>query len=429
MKEIRNQILSTYDAQSAKLSAQYQSVQSGDVLAGLMSRLPRQRALDIACGNGRDAKWLAGQGFIVDAVDGAPGMIREAQSCNAHENVNYAVDLMPELYGIRQGGEKYDLIVMSAAWMHLDAPSRAKMFQTLCDLAKPGAMMFITLRHGPAPADRPMYAVSAEELRDMAADFLVHFEHVTDGKADKLGRGDVWWDSVSLQMPVHHADVLPVYRDAIIHGAKNTSYKLGFTHCFLDIIRNQPGLLKEADDARYAIPLGPMLPHWIRLYDGLAEEGLAQIRPNRKLADPLNATRRFAVAAAGLTVQDFQAERVFEGAEAQAALRMMNIARTAIVQDGPVRFITRPGSLHPVFNYLPSSHAGQSGPLVLEPESLSGRFGHLLVAKDIVHAGRDYAPLIDAGVMREWVRFNGHIAGVDDTAGIKTSLEKVMKLA
>lgn len=87
-------------------------------------------------------------------------------------------------------------MVMSAAWMHLEGPARARMFQTLCDLANPGAMMFITLRHGPAPEDRPMYAVSAAELRDMAADFLVHFEHITDGKADKLGRGDVWWDSV-----------------------------------------------------------------------------------------------------------------------------------------------------------------------------------------------------------------------------------------
>ncbi len=434
MKEIRDQILSTYDAQSAKLSAQYQSVQSGDVLAGLISRLPpRQRALDIACGNGRDAKWLAGQGFTVDAVDGAPGMIHAAQAQNAHDNVTYAVDLMPDLHGIldrvKATGEKYDLIVMSAAWMHLDAPSRGRMFQTLCELAKPGAVMFITLRHGPAPADRPMYAVSADELRGMAADFLVHFEHVTDGKADKLGRDDVWWDSVSLQMPTHHAAVLPVYRDAIIQGAKNTSYKLGFTHCFLDLIRNHSGLLKEADDARYAIPLGPMLPHWMRLYDGLASAGLSQIRPNRKLADPLNATRRFAAAATGLSAQDFHAEQIFEGAQAQAALRMMNIARTAIVQDGPVRFITRPGSAHPLFNYVPPSSADQSATLLLDPESLSGRFGHLLVAKDIVHAGRDYAPLIDAGVMREWVRFNGHIAGVDDTAGIKTSLEKVMKLA
>jgi hypothetical protein len=49
MKKVRDQILSTYDAQSATLSAQYQSVQSSDVLAGLLPFMPgRQRALDIA---------------------------------------------------------------------------------------------------------------------------------------------------------------------------------------------------------------------------------------------------------------------------------------------------------------------------------------------------------------------------------------------
>jgi SAM-dependent methyltransferase len=428
----QKRILSTYDAQSAKLSAQYQSVQTEDVLAGLKPRLKRQRALDIACGNGRDAKWLAQQGFVVDAIDGAPGMIREAQTMNPHENVTYSVDLMPDLQGIRASGQKYDLMVMSAAWMHLEAPARARMFQTLCDLANPGAMMFITLRHGPAPEDRPMYAVSAEELRDMAADFLVHFEHITDGKADKLGRGDVWWDSVSLKMPEHHVDALPVYRDGIIHAAKNTSYKLGFAHCFIDLIRNRPGLLQEADDTRYAVPLGPMLPQWIRLYDGLAEAGLAQIRPNRKLADPLNATRRFATAAQGLAIADFKDGAVFEGLRGQAALKMMNIARSAIVQDGPVRFITRPGGQHPVFTYVPPAVIAPERTLILNNDSLKDRFGTLLVAKDLVRAGRDYAPLIDAGVMREWVRFNGHIAGLDaagDTGPIKSSLEKVMKFA
>lgn len=435
MKDVRDQILSAYDAQAPKLSAQYQTVSSADVLSGLKLRMPRQRALDIACGNGRDAKWLAGQGFTVDAVDGAAGMIREAQSVNAHDNVTYSVDLMPQLHGTRERvkrtGQKYDLIVMSAAWMHLDAPARAEMFQTLCALANPGAVMFITLRHGPAPVDRPMYAVSAGELRDMAADFLIHFEHIVDARDDKLGRNDVWWDSVSLQMPTHHADALPVYRDSMIHAAKNTSYKLGFAHCFIDMIRRNPALLREVDDARYAVPLGPMLPRWMRLYDGLAEEGLSQIR-HRKRVDPLNATRRFAAVAGGVSVSDFADNAVFEGVQAQAALRMMNMARAAIVQDGPVRFITRPNGAHPVFAYAPAVEQGENGLLSLEQDALCDRFGHLLVAKDIVRAGLDYAPLIDAGVQREWVRFTAQVAGVDipeEKTHIKTALERVLKTA
>jgi hypothetical protein len=358
-------------------------------------------------------------------------MIRQAQAVNAHHNVSYAVDVMPHLHTVREKirmtGQKYDLVVLSAAWMHLDAPSRATMFRTLFDIANPGAVMFITLRHGPAPADRPMYAVSADELRGMAADFLVHLEHLTDGKADKLGRGDVWWDSVALKMPNHHVDALPVYRDAIIHAPKNTSYKLGFAQCFLDTIRNNADLIREADDARYAIPLGPMLPQWMRMYNGLAEAGLVQVR--RPLADSLNATRRFADVAGGVSIHDFNADRVFEGAQAQSALRMMNAAHAAIVQNGPVRFISRPGSAHPLFAYVPSAQVMDDRVVVLNHDHLAGRFGHILVAKDIVHAGRDYAPLIEAGVMREWARFSGRIAGIDDPAQVQTRLENVMKIA
>ncbi len=442
MGDARKNILSVYDAQAPKLSAQYQSVSSADILSGLALRLPRQRALDIACGNGRDAKWLAQQGFVVDAVDGAAGMIREAVATNPHQAVTYHVDLMPHLPHIvekvRQTKQKYDLILISGAWMHLDKSAQAAMLRTICDLVQPGGGIFITLRHGPAPVDRPMYAVSADEVRAMASDFLFHFDHIAGAGEDRLGRRDVWWDSVLLRMPDRHADMLPVYRDGIIHATKNTSYKLGFAHSFIEILRRHPEIIREADDARFAIPLGPILPYWIRLYDGLAAQGLLQIRPSRKLSDPMNATRRFADVAQGLDAQAIVDGAHFTGDQAGIVLRMLNRARTAIVQDGPVRFITRPDSHTPIFTYQPApphqKPPGQKPPgqLRIDPCDLGHRFGDLLVAKDFVRAGLDYAPLIDAGIQREWIRFTSQVAGLGGSAedpGVKTALERVLKTA
>ncbi|MDB5492352.1 MAG: methyltransferase type 11 [Micavibrio sp.] len=435
MDDVRQLILSTYNAQAAKLSAQYQSVNSVDVLAGLNARLPRYRALDIACGNGRHARWLAEQGLIVDAVDGAVGMIAQARQQNPHQNITYGVDLMPDLSSIRDkikaSGEKYDVVVMSAAWMHLDDGKRRKMFSTLAAITNPGAMMFITLRHGPAPVDRPMFAVSAAEMKGMAATGLMHFEHIVDAREDKLGRGDVWWDSVCLRVPDRHTEVLPTYRDGIIQSAKNSSYKLGFAHCFLNLIRTQPGLVREHDDARYAIPLGPMLPHWIRLYDGLAEAGLQQIKSSKRINDPMNATRRFSEVAGTVRADDFVVGHVFEGAQAQAALRMLGAAQAAMLQ--PTQFITRPGGKFPVFTasrsglpFIKDTHA-----LVLD-DNLSGRFGEILVSRDIVHAGREYAGLIDAGIVQEWARFSSRVAGqdsVDELVNVQSRLEIALKAA
>jgi tellurite methyltransferase len=45
------------------------------LLVETASKLVRGRALDLACGAGRNAIWLAEQGWDVTAVDGAPGAI------------------------------------------------------------------------------------------------------------------------------------------------------------------------------------------------------------------------------------------------------------------------------------------------------------------------------------------------------------------
>jgi hypothetical protein len=154
-----------------------------------------------------------------------------------------------------------------------------------------------------------------------------------------------------------------------------------------------------------------------------------QIKNNSRVSDALNATRRFTDAAGMVRASDFTAGRVFEGPAAQAAIAMMNKAGSALLQ--PAQFITRGNSQNPVFRHVPAKAQGQDSRLVLD-ETIAGRFGQIVVAKDVVHAGRDYAPLIDTGVVREWARFTKQATAqnpVDDLADIKSRLEKVMKVA
>ena len=60
------------------------------LLARTAAQLPPGRALDLACGTGRNALWLARQGWSVTAVDGAPTAI-EILRRRAHEQ-GLAVD-------------------------------------------------------------------------------------------------------------------------------------------------------------------------------------------------------------------------------------------------------------------------------------------------------------------------------------------------
>ncbi len=48
------------------------------LLEQMIDRLPRGRALDIACGGGRNALFLAAHGYEVEAVDGSPEALRLA---------------------------------------------------------------------------------------------------------------------------------------------------------------------------------------------------------------------------------------------------------------------------------------------------------------------------------------------------------------
>ncbi len=49
------------------------------LLEQMIDRLPRGRALDIACGGGRNALFLAAHGYEVEAVDGSPEALRLAE--------------------------------------------------------------------------------------------------------------------------------------------------------------------------------------------------------------------------------------------------------------------------------------------------------------------------------------------------------------
>ena len=49
------------------------------LLEQMIDRLPRGRALDVACGGGRNALFLAAHGYEVEAVDGSPEALRLAE--------------------------------------------------------------------------------------------------------------------------------------------------------------------------------------------------------------------------------------------------------------------------------------------------------------------------------------------------------------
>ncbi len=196
-----------YGRDAEALARVYNAMASADVLPGLEERLPqgaRLRALDLGCGSGRDAFWLAQEkGFDVVAVDASPEMLAQARRLKAHERVQYVQDSLPRLSKLdrektARGGQGFDVFVMSAVWMHLQPDERAETMRHIAAMARPGAVVYVSLRHGPAAEDRPMFDNSVAEISALAAAYGARVE-VTGADRDRQGRAGVKWEYVALR--------------------------------------------------------------------------------------------------------------------------------------------------------------------------------------------------------------------------------------
>jgi SAM-dependent methyltransferase len=67
--------------------------------------------------------------------------------------------------------EEFDVVMLTAVWMHLDAQQRRRAIPNVARLVRNGGVMVMTLRHGPVPPGRRMFEVSAEETIGLAAPF------------------------------------------------------------------------------------------------------------------------------------------------------------------------------------------------------------------------------------------------------------------
>ena len=155
-------------------------------------------ALDVGAGSGRDANWLAKQGWKVIAAEPADELRNLAQA-NSHNSVTWCSASLPELTALPQQPKTYDLILLSAVWMHLPEVERPPALKRLAELLSENGAMYISLRFGPNDEARPMHPVSYEELATLAESNGLKARNLNPvpGK-DGLQRDDVKWVTVEV---------------------------------------------------------------------------------------------------------------------------------------------------------------------------------------------------------------------------------------
>lgn len=81
--------------------------------------------LDIGAGSGRDAAALAGLGHRVLAVEPTAELRSLGRRIHADRAIEWIDDSLPELRVLRGRDERFDLILLTAVWMHLDSRQRS----------------------------------------------------------------------------------------------------------------------------------------------------------------------------------------------------------------------------------------------------------------------------------------------------------------
>lgn len=104
-------------------------------------------------------------------------------------NITWIDDYLPDLASVR--GRTFDLVWMSAVWMHFLAGERAAMMPVVAALLRPGASLMISLRHGPLREGRRMFEVGADETAALAAHAGLETVRVGDFPSERLP--DVTW--------------------------------------------------------------------------------------------------------------------------------------------------------------------------------------------------------------------------------------------
>ena len=157
-------------------------IQPNDFLAESIHLLPKGEALSLAEGEGRNAVFLAQQGFDVTAVDSSKIGVKKAQQLAQSKNVQ-ANFIHADVNRFELGEEQWDLII--SIFVPLPEQHRIALHKRVTEALKPGGV-FLIEAYRPEQAHRdtgggrsPEVMQTAETIRnDLPTLDILHLEEL-----------------------------------------------------------------------------------------------------------------------------------------------------------------------------------------------------------------------------------------------------------
>lgn len=260
-----------YHHNALTLSHQYNSVSFESVHHSWKPYWPLagDKVLDVGAGSGRDARWMQQQGCEVIAIEPS-NALRELGAEYTGVEVTWINDALPALSRTENLGMRFDLILVSAVWMHLPSSYRERAFRKLSNLLAPNGRLIISLRHGEFDDQRQGYPVSVEELEQRAKNSALQVRHIDESK-DQLNRSEVWWQTVVMTLPDDGSGDLNKVRHIIVNDNKSATYKLALLRTLLRIADAHSGAVIDRSDGKILLPVGLVALYWVRQFKRLID--------------------------------------------------------------------------------------------------------------------------------------------------------------
>lgn len=266
---------SFYNKNATKLAQQYDSLEFESVHQSWTEYWPKSGdvVLDVGAGSGRDARWMSDRGCEVFAVE-PNDALRQIGKNGTTSEVTWLNDSLPTISKVESLGIRFDVILVSAVWMHLAPSARERAFRKLSNLLSPNGKLVISLRHGSFTDSRVGYPVSAVELEKLSKDYSLTPVLVSDSD-DGLQRADVSWQTVVLSSPDDSSGSLNTVRRIIVNDSKSATYKLALLRTMLRIADAHPGAVLDRTDGKVSISAGLVALYWVRQFKRLIDVDIA----------------------------------------------------------------------------------------------------------------------------------------------------------
>ena len=389
--------IDVYHRRAAAFAERYEAIAFERAHKQVLEWLPDSPGLvlDLGAGSGRDAAWFAARGHEVFAVEPATALRDQAAALHTNPNIHWIDDRLPELVHIGRSATAWDVIWLSAVWMHLPVADRERAFRKLANRLRPGGRMIISLRHGDFDDERVAHPVSVDELLRLARDHSLVCR-ATMHSDDAERRSGVSWEHVVLELPDDGSGAFPILRSIILNDAKSSTYKLALLRCLIRIANSASGLAVPDGNGQVRLPLGLVALYWIRSYLPLLHGHVAQL--------PTGSGRpgfaKTAFNALDLSPYGLKVGARVRGEQARhlhAALH--ECAR--LIRDMPAQFITWPNTDKSIFT-VKTCRTRSGSDLVLDDPTLES-FGEFHVPEHLWNAMARHAAWIEPALEAEWI--------------------------